>query len=98
MQISVKQSVSTKSNSQLDMFQEDKTSWSAKKEDKKLQRKLFDLNEILLKDFITGLISFDNASKHLPTGEECSLHMVIATSGGARPIVDVGEISFKKPL
>ena len=109
MQISVKQSVSTDCltdiciwwNSQLDMFQsvsiniEDITTWSASKQDKKLQRKLFDLNDILLKDFITVLTPFDNASKHIATGKEFSLRMVTSTSGGARPIVDVGEINFE---
>ena len=57
-QTSVKQSVSTRWNSQLTMLQsvltnvEDITTFSAREQDKKLQRKLFGLNVTLLKDVI----------------------------------------------
>ena len=58
---------------------EDITTLSAREQDKKLQRKLFDLNETLLKDVSTVLTPFDTATKHLSTDKECSLHMVVAT-------------------
>ena len=81
----VKQSVSTRWNSQLTMLQsvltniEDITTLSAREQHKKLQRKLFDLNETLLKDVITVLTPFDTTAKHLSTDKECSLHMVAGT-------------------
>ena len=84
LQISIKQSVSTRWISQLNMFQsvpniEDITILSAREQDKKLQRKLFELNKTLLRDVITVLTPFDNATKHLSTDKECFLHMVAAT-------------------
>ena len=48
-------------------------------QDKKLQRKLFELNKTLLKDVITVLTPFDNATKHLSTDKECFLHMFAST-------------------
>ena len=57
----------------------DITTLSASEQDKKLQRKLFDLNETLLKDVITVLTLFGTASKHHSTDKECSLHMASAT-------------------
>ena len=85
LQTTVKQSVSTRWNSQLTMLKsvqvniKDITSLSTKEQDKKLQRKLLDLNETLLNDVITVLTPFDTATKHLSTDKEFSLHMVVAT-------------------
>ena len=73
LQISVKQSVSTRWNSQLNMLQsistniEDIITLSAREQDKRLQRKLFDLNRTLLKDVITVLTLFNTTTKHLFT-------------------------------
>ena len=52
---------------------EDITTLLASEQDKKLQRKIFDMNETLLKDIITVLTPFDTAIKHLLTDKECSL-------------------------
>ena len=55
---------------------EDVSTLSAREQDKKLKKKLFDLNETLLKDVIAVFTPFDTAAKHLSTDKECSLHMV----------------------
>ena len=67
-----------KLNSQLTMLKsvqvniKDITSLLTKEQDKKLQKKLLDLNETLLNDVITVLTPFDTATKHLSTDKEFS--------------------------